>query len=123
MQAIMLVTILQNCLPFVLLGRRMNKRTKLILLVGLLAAYVAGYAVCRTRGELIHRLTWSDGDRAHHWITPGSYENRIQFIVLPSEEDMRYARRIQIRRSIFQVVYFPLVVVESVSRWMIEPRI
>ena len=100
----------------------MTRNRKIILIAGLAGAYVAGYAICRSRGELVHQLTWSDENRAYHWITPGSYENRIQFILSVSDEDLRYARRIEIRRRILQVIYFPLILPESAFQWILKPE-
>jgi hypothetical protein len=100
----------------------MNQKIKIFAIVAILALYFIGYVVCRERGELIRRMTYSDGNRAIHKIAPGSYENRIQFLFVASPEDIRYVRRIQIRRSIFKIVYLPLSLAECLVWTIIQAK-
>lgn len=95
---------------------------KIAIILLALMMYVTGYAVCRSRGELIHRMTWSGG-WAYHSIVPGSFRNRISFLVSIPEEDLRYVYRIESRRRMFQIFYLPLIMLESAMQWVLVPRI
>jgi len=113
----------------------MTQRKKIIascLAVALL--YIAGYIVCRSQGELIHRKTLAGGWK-RHWVKPGNPEPSVQPlpfapIHIPGNDEYNAAmeqfrrefKAISTRRRVLGAFFVPLRCVESMAWWIVDAK-
>jgi hypothetical protein len=109
----------------------MKKKPITYYLLTVVVLYLSGYGVCRLKGELTHRRTWSGGWN-RHWVVSGTPVPRIIPAQLHMPDDIEYNadmdrfksefKAISRRRAAWGVLFFPLRCWESLAWWIVNPK-